>query len=157
MRWMIVLGIGLLSACVPNNSGNNPPAQPAAQVAPVAPPKTAAIKAVGNLTDGTASRAAGQITLTDLGGGKARLSVLITGISGSTKHMGHIHVGTCAAVGPVSQALPEITTDASGTGASNAEIELARLPAQIYVAYHQRGLGDAAGIGGFIACVEIPR
>ena len=151
MRWMIVLGIGLLSACVPNNQ----PAQPAAQAPQVAPPKTAAIKAVGNLADGTASKAAGQITLTDLGGGKARLSVLINGISGSTKHMGHIHVGTCAAVGPVAQALPEITTDASGTGASNAEIEPAKLPAQIYVAYHQRGQADAAGIGSFIACAEI--
>ena len=151
MRWMIMLGIGLLSACVPNNSGN-PPAQPAAQVAP---PKTAAIKAVGNLADGSASKATGQITLTDLGGGKARLSVLISGISGSTKHMGHIHVGTCAVVGPVAQALPVLSTDASGTGATNAEIEPAKLPASIYVAYHQRSPDDSAGIGGFIACAEI--
>lgn len=150
MRWMIILGIGLLTACVPNNSGNQPAAQ-------AAPPKTAAVKPAGNLADGSASRAGGQIVLTDLGGGKTRLAVLITGISGSTRHMGHIHVGTCATVGPVAQALPVLSTDASGTGATNAEIELAKLPAQIYVAYHQRSPDDSAGIGGFIACAEIPR
>ncbi len=145
-RWIFVLGLGLLVGCVPNNSGP-----------PQAAPKTAAVKPIGNLSDGSPSKASGEVVLTDIGNGKTRLSVNIKTLSANTKHLGHIHVGTCAAVGPVAVALPVLSTDGSGSGSVNAELELAKLPAQIYVAYHQRAPDDSAGIGSFVACVEIPK
>lgn len=143
-NWIAVVGLLLLAGCVPNNSGSSPA-------------KVAAIKPIGNLTDGSPSKASGEIVLSDIGNGKTRLSVNIKTLSANTKHMGHIHIGTCAAVGPVATALPVLSTDGSGSGSVNVDIELAKLPAQIYVAYHQRSPDDAAGIGSFVACTEIPR
>jgi hypothetical protein len=134
-----------------------PAAAPAPTAAPAAAPKTGGIKAAGNFANGNPSTASGQLQVVDLGAGKSRITVRLTGLTASTSHMGHIHVGTCAAVGPVAVALPAITADAAGNGTASAEIEPAKLPADIYVAYHQRGPGDPAGIGGFIACGEIPK
>lgn len=145
---MAIGASAIFVACVPATA-------PAAT--PAAAPKTGTIRAAGNFASGSPSTAAGQLTLVDIGGGKSRITVQLRGLTASTSHMGHIHVGTCAAVGPVATALPAITADASGNGTATAEIEPAKLPADIYVAYHQRGPSDPAGIGGFIACGEIPK
>jgi hypothetical protein len=137
---MVILGIlaGLFVACAPAAGGAS---------------KTVAISPIGSLSSGATSQVAGSATIS-ADSPKSKVTVSLRGLEPNSKHAGHLHVGTCSAVGPVAVGLSVITADANGNGSSTTEVDTAKL-AGAYVAYHQRGPDDANGIGSFIACGEI--
>ena len=106
-------------------------------------PTTVAMQPVGN------SGVTGQATLTPTGA-QTQVQVQLTGLTPGA-HPGHIHSGTCAAPGPVVQALPEITAGADGSG--SADTTLALDPATVMngqhiIAYHGEG-------GAPVVCAEL--
>ena len=137
---IVVLGIlaGLFVACAPAAGSNS---------------KTVAISPLGSLSSGATSQVAGTATISP-DSPKSKVTVSLRGLEPNSKHAGHLHVGTCSAVGPVAVGLNVITADANGNGSSTTEVDNAKL-AGAYVAYHQRGPDDANGIGSFVTCGEI--
>jgi CHRD domain len=137
---IVILGIlaGLFVACAPAAGSNS---------------KTVAISPIGSLSSGATSQVAGTATIS-ADSPKSKVTVSLRGLEPNSKHAGHLHVGTCSAVGPVAVGLSVITADASGNGSSTTEVDTAKL-AGAYVAFHQRGPDDANGIGSFITCGEI--
>jgi hypothetical protein len=51
--------------------------------------------------------------------------------------------------------LSPVEADASGSGTATAEVPSNQIPAAAYIAYHQRGPNDSAGVGSFISCGDI--
>jgi hypothetical protein len=137
---IVMLGLltALFAACAPTAGGAS---------------KTVAISPIGTLASGATSQVAGSATIV-AESPKSKVTVSLRGLEPNSKHAGHLHVGTCNAVGPVAIGLNLITADANGNGSSTTEVDNAKL-AGAYVAYHQRGPDDANGIGSFIACGEI--
>jgi hypothetical protein len=136
----LILGMlaGLFMACAPAAASNS---------------KTVNISPIGSLSSGATSQVAGSATISP-DSPKSKVAVNLHGLEPNSKHAGHLHVGTCSAVGPVAVGLNLITADANGNGSSTTEVDTAKL-AGTYVAYHQRGPDDANGIGSFITCGEI--
>jgi hypothetical protein len=137
---MVVLGIlaGLFVACAPAAGSNS---------------KTVNLTPIGSLSSGATSQVAGSATIS-ADSPKSKVTVSLRGLEPNSKHAGHLHVGTCSAVGPVAVGLNVITADANGNGSSTTDVDTAKL-AGAYVAYHQRGPDDANGIGSFVTCGEI--
>jgi hypothetical protein len=143
------LGLILLMACAPTTSSST---SAAAAVAP----KAVTMSPTGTLASGEASQVTGTAQVTLLADNKVQLVVALSGLPADSTHMGHIHIGDCSAVGQVFAGLTEITSDASGNGTVSAEVK-GPLPADAYIAYHQRGPTDPEGIGSFISCGNIPK
>ena len=119
------------------------PAESTADPAMAAMPTTVALQAVGT------SGASGQATVTP-NAGQTQVQVQLTGATPGP-HPGHIHSGTCAAIGPVVHALPEITAGADGSGSAEATVPLDAntvLNGQHLISYHGEG-------GAPIACGEL--
>lgn len=108
----------------------------------------------GVLSNGAASAVKGSITVTP-DGAKTKIAVSMSGLEPNSTHAGHVHIGTCSAVGPVAVLLSAVKADASGNGSATTDVDSAKLSGSVYVAYHQRGPDDANGIGAFITCGEI--
>ena len=140
-----------LSACAPTASTAG-----SADAAALAPAKAVTMNPIGTLATGEASAVTGNAQVTSLAEGKFQVTLTLSGLPANSTHMGHIHVGDCSVVGPVALGLTEITSDASGNGTVTSEIK-GPLPADAYIAYHQRGPTDADGIGSFITCGNIPK
>lgn len=107
--------------------------------------QTAQLAALGD------SGVEGEITIADRGD-QTEVMVRLTGAPADSEHMGHIHSGTCDALGGVVQPLEAIETDATGTGTMTTDVELA--PAEVMngqhvVVYHGTG-------GRPITCGAIP-
>ena len=84
---------------------------------------------------------AGEVTVTDRGA-ESEVMVRLTGATASGSHPGHIHSGSCAAIGGVIQPLQEITTDATGTGTMTTTVAIAPMTlmdGQHIVVYHADG------------------
>lgn len=93
----------------------------------------------------------GDATITDRGE-QTEILVRLTGTPANGSHPGHVHTGTCAAIGSVVQALQPITTDATGTGTMTTTITIPAMTimnGQHVVVYH----GDG---GTPVACADIP-
>jgi CHRD domain len=148
-KWLVVssfgaLGAVLLWACAP-----------APSAAPVAGSKSAIMGSLNTFANGAPSTAIGQATLVPSSDGKTKVVVTVTGLTATTKHIGHIHTGSCATPGPVALPLEELGSDGNGAGSVSSTVETAKIPAAAYVQYHQRGKGDPAGAGAGIVCGDI--
>jgi hypothetical protein len=118
--------------------------------------KKIAVGSLGTFADGSASTAKGEASLVLQADGKTKVIVTVTGLTKSTKHIGHIHNSTCAVQGPVAIVLTRLEADANGNARSETIVETAKLTGSQYVQFHQRDVGDAAGpIGTGIVCGDI--
>ena len=120
-----------------------PAATPAADTGMGTMPTTLALQAVGT------SGASGPATVTP-NAAQTQVQVQLTGVTPGA-HPGHIHSGTCAAIGPVVHALPEITAGADGTGSAEATVPLDAatiMNGQHLISYHGEG-------GAPVACGEL--
>lgn len=84
-------------------------------------------------------------------GAQTEVMVRLTGLEPNSTHPGHIHQGTCAAVGAVVAPLQDITADATGAGTMTTTVPLASDSVTAgghLVAYH----GDG---GTPIVCGEV--
>jgi hypothetical protein len=140
----------LLSACAPAAT------ESAGQTSDPGPVQTLTMNPIGTLATGETSAVNGSAEVAALADGKFQVTVTLSGLPANSSHMGHIHVGDCTVVGPVALGLTEITSDASGNGTVTSEVK-GPLPADSYIAYHQRGPTDPEGIGSFITCGNIPK
>jgi hypothetical protein len=94
---------------------------------------------------------AGEATVTDRGT-ESEIMVRLTGAPANSTHPGHIHQGTCAAIGTVVQPLQPITTDATGTGTMTTSVAIAAITlgdGQHIIVYHGEG-------GAPATCAQIP-
>jgi hypothetical protein len=101
------------------------------------------------------SKVTGTAVLTQSGNG-VEVNVKLSGFDPSTKHDGHIHVGSCAAQGGVVVPLDSITADASGAGSADTT-ESTLTFAQVtdgkhYVQYHI----SSNPPGNPVSCADIP-
>lgn len=148
-KWLVVssfgaLGAVLLWACAP-----------APGAAPVAGSKSATMTSLNTFANGAPSTAVGAASLIPGSDGKTKVSLTVTGLTANTKHVGHIHTGSCATPGPVVLPLEELASDGNGNGSVSSTVDTAKIPAAAYVQYHQRGKGDPAGAGAGIVCGDI--
>lgn len=150
--WVLLLlsACVLLSACAPTATDS------AVQTSGSGPVQTLTMNPIGTLATGENSAVSGSAEVAALADGKFQVTVTLSGLPANSAHMGHIHVGDCSVVGPVALGLTEITSDASGNGTVTSEVK-GPLPADGYIAYHQRGPTDPEGIGSFITCGNIPK
>ncbi len=87
------------------------------------------------------SGVAGEATITDRGG-QTEVMVRLTGAVAGGSHNGHIHSGSCDAIGGVVQALEPIEPDGTGTGTMTTTVEMpvSQLSdGQHVVVYHAEG------------------
>ena len=110
---------------------------------------------LGDLSSGAPSQVTGTAEIVALDNGNLQITMTLNNLEPNASSMGHIHVGDCSLVGPVATGLNAVEADASGTGTSVTEVPAAQLPDSAYIAFHQRGPNDPAGVGSFIACGEI--
>jgi hypothetical protein len=148
-QWLVVSSFGVLGAvmfwaCAP-----------APSAAPVAGSKSAIMTSLNTFANGSPSTAIGQATIVPSSDGKTKVVVTVSGLTANTKHIGHIHTGTCAIPGPVALPLEELSSDGNGAGTVSSTVETAKIPAAAYVQYHQRGKSDPAGAGAGIVCGDI--
>lgn len=96
----------------------------------------------------------GQAQFMDHGAGQTMVTVNLTA-QGSTTHSGHIHQGTCDALGQVVAPLQDVTlANGAGTSSSTVPVALATvMNGQHVVAYHQ---GQGANAGAAVVCGQIP-
>lgn len=93
----------------------------------------------------------GEVTVADRGE-QTEVMVRLTGAPANGSHPGHVHTGTCEALGGVVQPLDPITTDGTGTGSMTTNVSVAPMTlmnGQHIVVYHGTG-------GRPIACANIP-
>jgi hypothetical protein len=96
---------------------------------------TVAMSAIGD------SGASGEAILTPAGG-QTDVSVTLSGLEANAAHPGHIHQGSCDAIGSVVVPLSPITADASGSGTVTATAPLAAdsvMAGGHIVVYHDPG------------------
>ena len=117
--------------------------------------KKVAMSSLNSFADGSASTAKGEATLIAQTDGKTKVIVTISGLTKSTKHIGHIHNGTCAVGGPVALVLTRLESDANGNATVETMVDTAKIVGSQYVQYHQRDTGADGGIGGGIVCGDI--
>lgn len=117
--------------------------------------QTVSMNPLNTLSSGAVSNVTGSAELKVLDNGKTQVTVSLSGLEPNASSMGHIHVGDCSLVGPVALGLTAVEADANGNGIAVSEITAAQLPSPAYIAYHQRGPTDPAGVGGFISCGDI--
>jgi len=117
--------------------------------------QTLSMNPLNTLSSGAVSTVTGTAELTALANGKTQVTVSLSGLEPNASSMGHVHVGDCSLVGPVALGLTAVEADANGNGTSVSEITTSQLPSPAYIAYHQRGPTDPAGVGGFISCGDI--
>ncbi|MBW3571973.1 MAG: hypothetical protein KY467_12790 [Gemmatimonadetes bacterium] len=100
------------------------------------------------------SGVSGQAQLMEHGQGQTMVMVNLTG-QGNSTHSGHIHSGTCDALGPVVAPLQDVTlTNGTGSSSSTVQVPLATvMNGQHIVAYHTTS-GDNAGAPA--VCGQIP-
>lgn len=120
-----------------------PTATPPAAEAPAAP-VTARIQSLGD------SGVEGEATVTPEGE-QTQVMVRLTGGTSDGSHAGHIHSGSCGAIGGVVQPLEPIATDAEGAGMMTVTVDAP--PSTVMsgghiIVYHGAG-------GSPIACAEI--
>lgn len=148
-KWLVVSSFGALGAVVLWACA------PAPSTSPVAGAKSATMTSLNTFASGAPSTAVGAASLIPSSDGKTKVTVTVTGLTANTKHIGHIHAGSCANPGPVVLPLEELSSDGNGTGNVSSTVETAKIPAAAYVQYHQRGKGDPAGAGAGIVCGDI--
>jgi len=96
------------------------------------------------------SGVSGEVMIHDRGD-QTEVMVRLAGAPANSSHPGHIHSGSCDAIGGVVQALETIETDAMGAGTMTTTIDVAPslvMNGEHIVVYH--GGGEA------ITCAEIP-
>jgi hypothetical protein len=148
-KWLVVSSFGALGAVVLWACA------PAPSATPLAGSKSATMTSLNTFASGAPSTAIGQASLIPSSDGKTKVTVTVKGLTANTKHIGHIHTGSCANPGPVVLPLEELGSDGNGAGTVSSTVETAKIPAAAYVQYHQRGKGDPAGAGAGIVCGDI--
>ena len=109
-------------------------------------PTTVSLMSVGGST------ATGQVTVTPAGGG-SQVSVQLSGLAPG-EHPGHIHTGTCEALGDVVHPLPVVTAGADGSATADTTLAAASesfMDGQHVIAYH----GTAENPGAPVACGQL--
>lgn len=93
----------------------------------------------------------GEVTVADRGE-QTEVMVRLTSAPANSSHPGHIHSGTCEALGGAVQPLDPIATDGTGTGSMTTNVDLSAMTimdGQHIIVYHGTG-------GRPIACANIP-
>jgi hypothetical protein len=93
----------------------------------------------------------GDILLADRGG-ETEVRVSLTNVQPNAEVTGHVHSGTCAAIGPVVEPLDPVRTDSTGTGMMNTAVDLQRaqlMDGRHIIVYHGPD-------GQPLACAVIP-
>jgi hypothetical protein len=117
--------------------------------------KKVALSSLSTFADGSPSTAKGEATLVAQTDGKTKIVVSVSGLTKSTKHIGHVHNGACAAQGGVALVLLRLEADANGNAKAETVVDTNKLTGSQYVQYHQRDVGADGGIGGGILCGDI--
>jgi hypothetical protein len=77
---------------------------------------------------------------------KTAVTLTISGLTPNTKHMAHIHAGSCASQGPVVLSLQPVVADAQGHSTTKTTLDvntITALPAtQFYINVHEAGTMD---------------
>lgn len=123
----------------------------------------------GAAVDTGAAAAGGAVTLNPVGnsgisgqanlttqGGQTQVTVQLTGMQPSSAHAGHVHQGTCDAIGPVVAPLQDVAADASGNGTSTSTLTLPMdsvMNGRHVISYHQAA---GANPGPPASCGAIP-
>lgn len=131
-----------------------PAATPAPAETPAAsmdmPEMTTALAPVGTSTMG------GEVVIDDANEGQAsEVTVRITGSTADAVHQGHVHMGTCDALGAVVQPLDPITVGEDGNGEMTATVEIPTMTVangSHIVVYHEAN-GQP---GPPVVCAAIP-
>ena len=92
------------------------------------------------------SGVSGGATLSEQGE-QVQVTVRLAGLAPNTSHAGHVHEGTCEALGNPVAPLLDVAADASGSGTSTSLVPLPMgtvMDGRHVVAYHQ-GAGESAG------------
>lgn len=100
------------------------------------------------------SGVSGDMSATASGGG-VTVMVSLRGAKGAGTHQGHVHTGTCDALGGVVAPLQPVTTDAGGSGSSTSTVSVpvaTLMNGQHVVSYHEAG----GNPGKSVACGAIP-
>jgi hypothetical protein len=96
----------------------------------------------------------GEATIAPGEGQQTRVDVTLNATGQGGVHQGHIHQGTCAALGAAVVPLQPVTT-AGGTGSATSNVAvdaMSVMDGQHVIGYHQAG----AQPGAAVACGEIP-
>lgn len=93
----------------------------------------------------------GTATLTDLGNGKIRVEVEVTGAPADVPQPLHIHEGTCATLNPKPKY--PLTAAVNGKSVTEIEVTLAELQSKNYAI---NGHKSAAEIPVYVFCGDIP-
>ncbi|MGH7445018.1 MAG: hypothetical protein ACREKM_09085 [Longimicrobiales bacterium] len=129
----------------PASETSVPPATPAADDMPA---QTLTMNSVGG------SQVTGDIEIDD-DAGQLAVNVHLRNSTDGAVHQGHIHTGTCDALGSVVEPLAEVTvgSDGEGTSENTVMIPMATvLDGQHVVAFHEAG----GNPGASIVCAAIP-
>ncbi len=132
-------------------SDMDPPASEQVMPPPAAPPAAPAMPMTAQLQPLNESGVNGEATVTGRNT-QTEVTVRLTGATPSESHPGHIHSGTCAALGGVVQALQPIAVDANGAGTMTTTVDVPAATAmngQHIIVYHRPG-GQPA------TCASIP-
>lgn len=156
-RIAMTTGLAILFLAAGCGSDVEDVAEEAVVVDPVADAMDAMDAAVGamgqtaQLQPVNESGIAGEATVTDRGA-DSEIMVRLTGAPANSSHAGHIHSGTCAAIGSVVEPLQEIATDTTGTGTMTASVAIPAMTlsdGQHVIVYH-----DTSGAPA--TCAQIP-
>ena len=136
----------ILAACAAEDSADTDVADMPADTADVAaaPAPDAGRGAMATTVAMTGlgdSGASGEAILTP-SGGQTEVSVTLSGLTANAAHPGHIHQGTCDALGTVVVPLTPINADASGSGTATVTAPIAADSAMAgdhIVVYHDPG------------------
>lgn len=153
--WMLAFAPFVLAACAgPDTADDAETAAEEAAEAPVAEaPAEQPTTSMAQMNALNESGTTGQVEIRASGDG-TELHVTLMGATEGV-HQGHIHMGTCDALGDVVTGLQPITVDASGNGemTTTVSVPLATVMDGSHIAvYHEAG-GEP---GTPVACAAIP-
>ena len=99
------------AACGEAGTGSTPSPSPSAAVTNT--PSTPSPAALTFKLNGIGTSASGTITVTT-GAGTVTIELKITGLQAMSKHVSHIHIGSCSARGAIKYALNYVVADGQG-------------------------------------------
>ena len=159
-RWMVALLVGALVGCesgedtdtvVVETGVDSLAMEPAPMPAAGLDQPPGGIGQTAQFTALDGSGVNGEVTIADRGE-QTELMVRLTGAPANASHPGHVHSGTCEAIGGVVQPLQPVATDGTGTGSMTENVSVAPMTlmdGQHVVVYHGTG-------GRPITCAAIP-
>jgi len=124
----------IVMACGSAGTGSSPSPSPNAAVSPSLTPSTPTLTFKLN---GVGATASGTMTVTT-GAGTVTVEVKITGLQPMSKHVSHIHIGSCASRGGIKFALNYVVADGQGDADTKSTVNAVYPPTsgKWYVVVH---------------------